>query len=127
LLRGTALTVDRGRRHAFRETRGEHRIARDVHALLARLVDAADDHVLDEFGIGAGALHEVGDDLAAEIDGMPVLQLAALAAARRAGRGDDIGFRHLHLSLVLVPSGPEGARGKSGSLLLICIYTFLFN
>ena len=120
LLRGTALTVDRRRRHAFRQTAREHRVARNVHALLARLVDAAHDHVFDQLGVDARALHEILDHLAAHIGGVPVLEFAALAAAGGAGGGDDIGFSHDELSLI---GSASPARGGEAMTLPEYVYT----
>ena len=56
LLRGAALTVDRGRRGLDRQAGLEPRVAADVVRLLAVLLHAAGDHVLHRFGRDPRAL-----------------------------------------------------------------------
>ena len=94
LLRGAALAVDRGARHAFRKLGREHRVARDVGGLLAHLHHAAHHHVLDGRGIDAGAIHQLVQHLGGQIRGVPPAHAPALAASGGPGRGDDIGLSH---------------------------------
>jgi hypothetical protein len=69
-------------------------VARDVERLLPALPDAAQDHVLDQFGVGTAALDQRVEQRGRQVDRMPGGEPAALAAARGAQRRDDIGFRH---------------------------------
>ena len=56
LLAGAALAVDGGGGSLDRAARLEPGVARDVDRLLAELVHAAGDHVLDAPGVDAGPL-----------------------------------------------------------------------
>src|SRR5262249_36711776 len=51
----------------------------DVRARLADLVEAADDHVVDQPRVDASALDERPDRLGREVHGVPVLEPAAAA------------------------------------------------
>ncbi len=94
LLRGTALAVNGGGGHAFGKLGGQHRVARDVHALLTGLIDATDDHVFDEGGIDLGAVHKRVENFAAEICGVPIFETTAFAATCGTCGGNDICFCH---------------------------------
>ena len=85
LLRGAALPVDRHRRHALRQLRGEHRVARRHGGLLARLGDAAHDHVVDRRGIDARRARPLRG-CRGEIDRMHAGQPARPCGPRRCGR-----------------------------------------
>jgi len=98
LLRGAALTVDRGARHALRQLRGHDRVARDVVGLLTDLHHAAHDHVLDQSGIDPGAIDQLVQHLGGEIGRMPAGEAAPLAPARGPRGGDDISLGHFGLS-----------------------------
>ena len=58
LLPGAAHAVERGAADVEREAGDERRVPRDVQSLLAQLVDAADDHVLDFGRIDLGPLDQ---------------------------------------------------------------------
>jgi len=60
LLRGAALAVDRGGRRLDGEPGLEPCVATDVVPLLAELLDAAGDDVLDRCGGDPGALDDLG-------------------------------------------------------------------
>jgi hypothetical protein len=60
LLGRAALAVHRGGRRLDRQTRLQPGVATDVEALLADLLDAAGDHVLDERRLDPGALDHLG-------------------------------------------------------------------
>ena len=92
LLGRAALAVDRGRRRLDRQAFLEPRVARDVEALLAELLHAAGDHVLDLARADAGALEQLGVAAPEQIVRMDVLVVALLrvpAPDRRAHRLDD--------------------------------------
>ena len=95
LLRRTALAVDRGGGHAFRQLRGHHRVAGDVVGLLAGLHHAAHDDVFDLGGIDARAIDQRIQHGSGEIGRMPACETSPLAAARGACGGDDIGLGHV--------------------------------
>jgi hypothetical protein len=109
LLRRTALPVDRGGRHRFREAGGEHGVAADVQALGPDLRDAAHDHVLDQGGVEVVALDEGRQHLAGQVGGVPPRQRAVAPAPRRAHHVDDHCIGHL-----ILPSAPCGARFSPG-------------
>ncbi|MCY1208633.1 hypothetical protein D9M72_202660 [compost metagenome] len=95
LLRRAALAVDRGGGHRLGQARGQHRVARHVGGLLAGLADAAHDDVLDQGGVGVGALHERVEHLCGQVGRVPSGEAAVAAAAGGARGGDDIGFGHV--------------------------------
>ena len=74
--------------------RGQHRIAPDMERLLARLGDAAHDHVVDRGGIDPRPLGDRIEADRGEIDGMDAGEAPAFAAPGGAAGGDDIGFWH---------------------------------
>ena len=92
LLRRAALAVDRGARHRQRQVGRQHRIARDVDGLLARLAHAAPDHVFDQRRVCAGARQQLVDDLARQVGRVPAAQTTVATATSRAGCGDDVRF-----------------------------------
>src|SRR4051794_13174811 len=92
LLGRAALTVNRGGRGLDRKAGLEPGVAADVHALLAELLDAAGDDVLDLGGIDAGAVDHLGVGLGEEVGGVGVFVVALLLVAsadRGPGRFDD--------------------------------------
>ena len=91
LLGGAALTVDRRRGGLDREPGLEPRVAGDVDALLAELLHAAGDRVLDDRGVDPRAVDDVGISLGQQVAGVDVLVVALLlvAAADRRPRGLD--------------------------------------
>ncbi len=95
LLRGAALAVDGGGGRLDRKAGLEPGVAADVHALLAELLDAARDDVLDLGGVDARALDDLGVGLGEERRGMDVLVDALLLMAAPDGganRFDDDDF-----------------------------------
>jgi hypothetical protein len=104
LLRGAALPVDARARHALRQLRCEHCIARDVAGLLPDLADAAHDDVVDERRVCVRARHQFVEHLAGKIRGMPLGQPARFATRGRAHSGDDIGSAHEKSPLQECPS-----------------------
>jgi hypothetical protein len=92
LLGGAALTVDGRGGRLDREPGLQPGVAPYVEHLLAVLLDAAGDHVLDLGGVDAGPVDDLGVGLAEELVRMGVLVVALLRVAppdRRADRLDD--------------------------------------
>ena len=92
LLGGAALAVDGGGGGLDREPGLEPGVAGDVDALLAELLHAAGDDVLDLGGVDPGPLDDLAVGLGEQVRGMGVLVVALLlvaAADRRARRLDD--------------------------------------
>ena len=78
------LTVMPG--HAVGQAGEQQRHARDVAVVLAGLVGAAEDHVVDRGGGHAGvALHQLADRVRGEIVGADLGEAAAVAADRASG------------------------------------------
>ncbi len=96
LLRGAAFAVERHRRHAFGEARGENRLPANVARLLGDLDHASGDHILDQFRIDARPSHQLFEDPGVEIDRMHAVEGAAGAASTewRANDIDDDGPAH---------------------------------
>ena len=92
LLRRSALAVDRHRRHAVGQRRGEHDVAAEREGLLADLADAADDDVVDRRRIDPGLGDDRVEHRRAEIGGVDAGETAIAAAAGGAAGRDDIGF-----------------------------------
>ena len=92
LLAGAALAVDGGRRRLDRQAGLEPGVAGDVDPLLAELLHAAGDDVLDLGRVDPGALDQLGVGLGEQVGGVDVLVVALLlvpAPDRRAHRLDD--------------------------------------
>ena len=81
LLRRPALAVDRGRRGLDRQPGLEPGVAGDVDALLAELLHAAGDDVLDLGGVDAGPLDHLAVALGQQVRGVGVLVVALLLVA----------------------------------------------
>ena len=92
LLRRAALPVDARRRHAPRQPGRDPRVAGDVAALLARLRDAAADHVVDERGIEVVALDHRAQHEAEQIGGVPTGERTLALPESGARAIDDDGF-----------------------------------
>jgi hypothetical protein len=78
----------------------QHRVARDVARLLADLLGAADDDVLDQGGVKSGAGEEGLERSGQQVDGMHAGQRAARLALARGGadgvdddRGPHVGYQ----------------------------------
>ena len=94
LLARAAHPVQRGPAHVQREARDQRRVAGDVHALLAHLVHAADDHVLDLARIDLDALDQGPQRVGQEVVGPDTGQLAVLLADGGPRRPHDHCVRH---------------------------------
>ena len=103
LLARTALAVDRHAGHVVGEPGGQPRGARDVAGLRAERVDAAEDHVVDQRGVDAGAIDERFDDVRAEVGRVHRGERAAAPADGRAHGVDDVGLSH-GVSVFAMPS-----------------------
>ncbi len=89
---GAAQPIDGQATDLDREVGQQQRHPRDVAVVLAGLVRAAEDHVLDEGRVEAGAIHHGTQHGGGEIVGPDARQGAAVAADRRPDRLDDPGF-----------------------------------
>ena len=97
LLRGAALPVDGGRRNLDGKAREQHRLAGDVHRLLAGLHHAPEDDVVDESRLDTGAAGDLTENVRGELDRMDVAKITVLevaAAQRRAHRLHDDDVDH---------------------------------
>ncbi len=74
LLTGAALAIDRRARDVLGPLGGEHRVARDVRALLADLHHTPHDHVVDDTGVDTGPIDERSERFGGEVDRVPVRQ-----------------------------------------------------
>ena len=75
-----------------REVREQERHPRDVAVVLAGLVGAAEDDVLDEAGVDAGTVHQPAQDRGGQVVRPDAGQGAAVATDRGPDRLDDPGF-----------------------------------
>ena len=73
-----------------REARLQPRVAADVHGLLAELLHAAGDHVLDLGSIDAGAVNELGVGLGKQVGRVDVLEVALLRVPAPDRRADGL-------------------------------------
>jgi hypothetical protein len=119
LLGGPALAVDGGRGDGLGQARRERAPTGDVRRLLADLVDAAGDDVVDALGVDAGAVHDGPDAVCEGVDRMDGCKraLAHLALSDRGpDRLDDDRFVHgfVLVSLKFKPTPPSIAgHGRS--------------
>ncbi len=97
LLRRAALAVHGDAGHRLGQARGEPGGAGDVAGLRADRVHAAEDHVVDGFGVGVGAVEDGLDDVRAEVGRVRSGEAAAPAGDRRADGLDDVGLGHRRL------------------------------
>jgi len=92
---GAAETVDGGPRHRTRQTGQKQRHARDIAVVLAGLVGAAEDDVVDGFPVDSPVpLDEGLEGNGAKIVGAHRRQRTTETADRRADVVADEGFRH---------------------------------
>jgi len=98
LLRGTALPVDGGPRYRHGELRRQHRVAADVHRLLADLHHAPHENVLDEGRIGARAIDQGVEHAGRQIHRMPARQPSPAPTARGTHRGNNVCLSHSNSS-----------------------------
>ncbi|MNO56183.1 hypothetical protein D3C76_466930 [compost metagenome] len=89
-----AQAVDRLPRHPPRQTGSEQGITRQVAAVLAGLVGAAEDHILQVVDSEAGGLHDPRQQRADQVVRTHPGQGAGVAAERSAQAGIDIGIEH---------------------------------
>ena len=102
----------RGRRQAG-EQRGE---ARDVAAVLARLRDAAHDHVADLRGVDLVARHHFLQHFGGEVVGTHRRELAGVAADRGAQSVVEVGIEHGSAYSGVSKDTPSAARRRSQGL-----------
>jgi hypothetical protein len=112
LLPATALPVDGCRGNFVREVGREQHVAGDVGALLADLVHAAEDDVFDHRGLDTGALHNLVEDVRAEI-----VRVHAGQCTAPPSHGGADGFNNDCFSHWVPPSG-----AVSGQLSAISFY-----
>ena len=89
-----AETVHRLSRDLDRQAGEQRGHARDVAVVLARLVGAAEDHVIDPVGRESGAREQAANGRRGEIVGPDLGQRAAGAADRGADGVEDVGVGH---------------------------------
>src|SRR5437773_6631868 len=94
---GSTQPVDRLARHLDGKAREQERHTRDIAVVLARLVGAAEDHVLDLGGLDVRALAGLLEDDRGEVVRPYVFELAAITTHRCARRGDDDRLSPPHL------------------------------
>ena len=95
---GAAEPVDRLARDLDRQAREQRRHPRDVPVVLASLVGAAENDVLDAVRREGRAPHQAGDRRSRQIIGAELGQRAAGPADRGAHRGGDEGLAHAGFS-----------------------------
>src|SRR5205814_2303906 len=91
----------------------QQRHARHVAVVLARLVGAAEDDVIDVFGLDASATDRLPEGDRRQVVWTHVLQLTAISPHRRARGGDDYRLRHAD-----APTQPPPVEGRDKSSLL---------
>ena len=112
-----AESVDLNARDMVAIIRRERRRAGDVAARLADWIDAAQDHIIDEFGIEAAAILDRPQNRCGEGKARDLMQGAVrlAATARRAHMIINEGFGHgfLPVSLIHLERLPIGLSGKA--------------
>jgi hypothetical protein len=101
-----ARAVDRGPGHRLGPARREHGVAADLRGLVAHLVDAAPQHVVDELGVDPRALRQRGEHDRGQVHRVHVGQRPAPLADRGSDGVDDDGFWH-------VPDGRPGWNARA--------------
>jgi hypothetical protein len=91
---GAAEPVHRHARHGLREAGEEHGHARHVSVVLARLVRAAHEDVVDVRGVDVMGRDELREHVGGEVVGADAGELPAVAAERGAQRAGDHGLPH---------------------------------
>ena len=94
LLRGPALTIDRGAGDLIGKPGPEPGVAGDVSPLFAGLGDAPAYHLLHLGRLDSGPLHDLGLHGGEDLGGVQSRQPTVPLADRRPDRFDDDGFRH---------------------------------
>jgi hypothetical protein len=89
---GAAQAIDRLAADLDREARQQRRHSGDIAVVLAGLVRAAEDDVLDEHRIEAGAVHHRPEHEGGKVVGSDARQRTAVAPDRRPDRLDDPGL-----------------------------------
>ncbi len=93
LLARSALAVDGDRRRALAQMLGrEHRVAPDLHRLLAALADATHDHIVHGLGIDPAALDDGIERSGRKVDGVDTGKASASFSPGGTDGFDDIGF-----------------------------------
>jgi hypothetical protein len=114
LLGGAALAVDRRGRSLDRQPGLEPGVAPDVEPLLAELLNAAGDDVLDHGGLDAGAIDDLLEGPREQRGWVNVLVVALLLvtpADRGTGRLDDYHLAALELPVATHLRSPSGLVG----------------
>src|SRR4051812_32188866 len=114
LLRRAALAVDGRGRRLDRQTGLEPRVAADVEHLLAVLLDAAGDDVLDLLGGEAGTRDDLAVTLPEQLVRVSVLVVALLRVAAPDGRADRLDDHDLAAVSVLHFGHPPKVAGDLG-------------
>src|SRR4030095_9433069 len=118
LLAGAAHPVESRAAHVDREPRDERGVPRDVEPLLAELVDAAQNDVLDVRRIDAAPPDEIVQAESGQVVGADSGELAALSPDRGTHRAHDdrithdylLGERHQYFILPALAAGAQTAR-----------------
>ena len=109
---GAAQPIDGQAADLDREAGQEHGHPRDVPVVLAGLVGAAEDDVLDEGGVDAGAVDDGAQHERRQVVGSDARERAAVAADRRPDGLDDPGLAD---GTVLISGHRGDRRGAAGS------------
>ena len=91
----------------------QHRHPGDVAVVLARLVRAAEDDVLDERRVDAGAVDDRAQDERGEVVGADARQRAAVAADGRPHRLDDPGLAERPVRISVIAADRSGSRSEA--------------
>ena len=106
--------VDRDAADRLRQPREQHGHARDVAVVLARLVRAAEPHVLDLLRRHAGPLDRLAHGDRGEVVGARPREAAAVAPDRRAHRREDHRIGRAHRNVRLLAEQPlRRPRGRA--------------
>jgi hypothetical protein len=81
-------------RNVDRQAREQHCHSGNVPVVLARLVGAPQDHVIDFFDWKAGPLNQSADNSSGQVIGAELCQSSAQTTDRRPNGGGDEGVRH---------------------------------
>ena len=110
---GAAQPVDGQPADLDREVGEEQRHPRDVAVVLAGLVGAAEDDVLDERRVDAGTVDEPAQDRGGQVVGPDAGERAAVATDRGPDGLDDPGFAQGTVQIACHAADGSGAVGSS--------------
>jgi hypothetical protein len=94
LLRRSTLSVHRNARHRLRQAGCECRRAGDISGLRTDVVQAAEDHIVDCFGIQVVSTDHGANDVGGHVCRVLVAQSATALADRCANRINNISLSH---------------------------------